>query len=141
MTLIKYNNGLAPVTFSNLFDTFFGDEYFNNKVSKFSPNVDIVEGEKAYEIHAAIPGVNKEDFKIEFTDGVLNISGERKFTKEENSKSYKSVETHFGSFSRSFYLPDNADSTKIEAEYVNGILKVIIPKDEHKKLSTSIVVK
>ena len=141
MTLLKYNRPFAPATLSQFVERYFNDEQTQNKVYKFLPDVDFVESEHNYELHAAIPGINKEDFKIEISDGLLNLSGERKFVHEENKKTYRSVETNYGAFFRSFTLPENADITKIEAEYINGILKINIPKDENKKLKTSIVVK
>lgn len=128
MFITKYNPSLV-----NVLDSFFENydsEHNLSKVNKFLPNVDIVEAEKAYEIHAAIPGINKSDFKIEVDKKVLTISGERKFVNEENGKNFKSIETKYGSFSRSFTLPENTDSEKIEASYENGILKVNIPKSE-----------
>lgn len=139
MTLVRYNS--EPVrTFSNLFDRFFND-VANERFYRFLPDVDFVETEKAYELHAAIPGLNKEDFNIEVSDGLLTISGERKFVNEEKGKTYHSIETKYGSFTRTFQLPDNVDANKINAEYVNGILKVTVPKDEAKKLKSKITVK
>jgi HSP20 family molecular chaperone IbpA len=98
------------------------------------------EEEKAFEIHVAVPGVAKEDFKIDVNDNVLTISGERKFTKEKKETNYHSVETQFGAFKRAFTLPENVDATSITAKYNNGILEVVVPKDEKKVLKTSIKV-
>ena len=108
--------------------------------SSFQPKVDIVENEKSFELHVAAPGLNKDDFQIELKDNFLTVSGERKFTNEKQEKNYHAIETQFGAFSRSFSLPDNVDSSKINAKYNNGILELTIPKDEKKALKTSIKV-
>ena len=141
MNLIRYNsNDYVPATFSSLVDRFFNDSIARSGGSSFQPGVDIVENEKAYELHLAVPGVTKEDFQIEVKDNLLTISGERKFADEKQEKNYRSIETHFGSFSRTFSLPENVDSEKINARYNNGILEVSVPKDEKKALKTTIKV-
>lgn len=144
MSLIKYNsvvNDYVPTSFNNLIDRFFSDVARNGGSShSFVPKVDIVENETAYELHVAVPGMNKEDFKIDLKDNYLTISGERKFTNEKKEANFHSVETQYGSFSRSFALPDNVDASKISAKYNNGILEVTVPKDEKKTLKTSIKV-
>lgn len=126
MYIANYNPSLLTV-FDSIFEN-YSSKQPNAKVSKFLPNADIVEAENAFEIHAAIPGINKEDFKIEIEKNLLTLSGERKLENEELSKNFKLVETNFGKFSRSFTLPENADTDKIEAIYENGILKINIPK-------------
>jgi HSP20 family protein len=102
--------------------------------------VDIIENEKAFEIHVAVPGMNKEDFKIDFKENLLTVSGERKYTREKDEKRFKSIETQYGSFSRRFSLPENVDAEKIQAKYNNGILELTVPKDEKKALKTTIKV-
>jgi len=141
MNLIRYNtNDYVPATFSSLIDRFFNDNLTRSGGSMFQPRVDIVENENAYELHVAAPGMNKEDFQIEAKDNFLTVSGERKFESEKKEKNWHSIETQFGSFSRSFTLPENADASKITARYNNGILEVSIPKDEKKALKTTIKV-
>jgi HSP20 family protein len=147
MSLIRYNsvvNDFAPTSFSNLIDRFFNDSVARTGGSSasFIPQVDIVEGENAYEIHVAVPGMNKEDFKIDLNDNYLTVSGERKFSKKEehNENKFRFIETRYGSFSRSFSLPENIDSSKINAKYNNGILEITLPKDEKKALKTTIKV-
>ncbi len=141
MSLIRYNaNDYVPASFSSLIDRFFNDSMTRSGGSSFQPNVDIVENEKSFELHVAAPGLNKDDFQIELKDNFLTVSGERKFTNEKQEKNYHAIETQFGAFSRSFSLPDNVDSSKINAKYNNGILELTIPKDEKKALKTSIKV-
>lgn len=145
MSIVKYNsrlNEFVPTTFGSMIDRFFADSVARSggSVYNFIPKVDVIEEDKAFEIHLAVPGMNKEEFKIEVNDNVLTISGERKFSKEKKENQYRSFETQYGSFSRSFSLPENTDSEKITAQYTNGILVLTVPKDEKKVLKQSIKV-
>jgi HSP20 family protein len=145
MSIVKYNsrlNEFVPTSFSNLIDRFFTESIARSGGSSFSfvPRVDVIEEEKAFEIHIAVPGMNKEEFKIDLNDNYLTVSGERKFSKEKNENLYRSFETQYGSFSRSFSLPENVDGGKITAQYTNGILVVTVPKDEKKTLKQTIKV-
>lgn len=145
MSIIRYNTGVndfAPTAFANLIDRFFNESLSRTGGSQYSfvPKVDIVENEKAFEIHVAVPGMNKDDFKIDLNENLLSVSGERKFTKEKKENNFHSIETQYGTFRRSFSLPENVDAAKISAVYVNGILEVNVPKDEKKALKTTIKV-
>jgi HSP20 family protein len=102
-------------------------------VAEWSPLVDITEDEKEYLIKAELPEVKKEDVKLTIQDNVLSISGERKYEKEEKGKKYHRVERAYGSFMRSFTLPEDADGSKVSAEYKDGVLKVHLPKSEKAK--------
>jgi HSP20 family protein len=141
MSIIRYNaNEFAPISFSHLVDKFFNESNTRSGGSTFVPRVDVVENETAFELLVAAPGMKKEDFNIEVKDNVLTISGERKLVNEKNGKNYRSVETQYGSFSRTFSLPENIDATKINAAYNNGILELTLPKDEKKEIKQSIKV-
>ncbi|HLZ16212.1 MAG TPA: Hsp20/alpha crystallin family protein [Cyclobacteriaceae bacterium] len=141
MSIIRYNpNDFVPSTFSSLVDRFFNESLARSGGSVFTPKVDVIENDNAYEVQVAVPGLNKEDFKIEINDNYLTVSGERKFTNEKKDKSFHSIETNYGSFSRSFTLPENADGAKVTAKYNNGILELVIPKDEKKILKQTIKV-
>lgn len=141
MSIIRYNaNDFVPTTFSALVDRFFNDSITRSGGSSFVPKVDIIETNNAFEIHLAAPGLSKEDFNIELNDNYLTISGERKFSDEKKDKNYHAIETHYGSFSRSFSLPENVDPSKINAKYTNGILELTLPKDEKKALKQTIKV-
>ena len=142
---MRYNSALnnyAPTSFSNLIDRFFNDSLARSGGSAYSfvPRVDILEEEKSFEIHVAVPGMNKDDFKIDLNDNYLTISGERKNSREKKENNFHSVEIQYGTFSRSFTLPENVDANGISAKYVNGILEVSIPKDEKKSLKSTIKV-
>jgi HSP20 family protein len=102
-------------------------------VAEWSPLVDISEDDKEYVIKAEIPEMKKEDIKLNVQDDVLTITGERKYEKEEKNKKYHRVERAYGSFIRSFTLPEDADGTKVTAEYKDGMLKVHLPKSEKAK--------
>jgi HSP20 family protein len=142
MSIVRYNtsNDFVPTSFSNLIDRFFNESVSRAGGSAYSfvPKVDIIEGEKAFEIHLAIPGVEKEDFKIDLKENRLSISGERKFSNEKKENNRYVVETQYGNFSRSFILPENVDASKITASYKNGILEITVPKDEKKQVKTTI---
>ncbi|GCC52774.1 Hsp20/alpha crystallin family protein [Chryseotalea sanaruensis] len=147
MSLIKYNsvvNDFVPTSFGHVIDRFFNESVARTGGStaySFVPKVDVFEDEKAFEVQVAVPGMNKEDFKIDINEDRLTISGERKYSKEKKENNFRSIETSYGSFSRTFTLPDNIDVNKIEAAYNNGILELTLPKDEKKMLKTSIRVK
>ena len=144
MSIVRYNrlNEFTPTSFSNLIDRFFNESLSRSGGSAYSfvPRVDVVEEDNAYQIHVAVPGVSKEDFKLDVNDNVLTISGERKFSKDKKETNFHIFETQFGTFSRAFTLPENADAGKISAKYNNGILEVTVPKDEKKVLKTTITV-
>ena len=144
MSIVRYSttNDFVPTSFSTLIDRFFNDSLSPSGGSAYSfvPKVDIVETEKAYEIHLAVPRVNKDDFKIDLNENRLTVSGERKFTKEKKENNFHVVENQYGNFSRAFTLPENVDAGKITAAYNNGILEITIPKDEKKVLRTAIKV-
>ena len=110
-------------------------------ISGFTPSVNTREGEFAYHVDVDLPGVKKEDIKVDIKDGVLSVSGERHFKEEVKEEDYYKVETSFGKFTRSFSLPDNADVENIEATCDNGVLEVVIPKLAEKNNIKSISVK
>src|SRR5213076_3464916 len=100
---------------------------------EWTPLADITEDEKEYLIKAELPEMKKEDVKVTVENGVLTISGERKFEKEEKNKRYHRVERGYGSFVRTFALPDDADADKVKAAFKQGILEVHLPKNEKAK--------
>lgn len=99
----------------------------------FVPAADVLETTQGFELHLAVPGVVKEDVKIDFQDGQLVVSGERKApAADENAPKFRRLETGFGSFSRSFRLPETVDVTAIDATLTDGILRVVLPFDSKK---------
>ncbi|NGZ04109.1 MAG: heat-shock protein Hsp20 [Nitrospira sp. WS238] len=102
-------------------------------VADWTPSVDISETEGEYQIKAEIPDVKKEDVKVTLEDGVLTIQGERKHEKEEKGKKYHRIERSYGSFVRTFSLPDVIDEDKVRAEFKEGVLNLSLPKSEKAK--------
>jgi len=102
-------------------------------VAEWAPLVDIVEDEKEYLIKAEVPEVRKEEIKVGVQDDVLTISGDRKYEKEEKGKKYHRLERAYGSFARSFTIPDDADGTAVNAQFKDGVLHVHLPKSEKAK--------
>ncbi len=99
-------------------------------VMEWAPLVDISEDEREYLIKAELPGVRREDVKVTLENGVLTLSGERAFEKEEKGRRYHRVERAYGQFTRSFTLPDDTDAGKVTAEFKDGVLRVQIAKSE-----------
>lgn len=97
---------------------------------EWSPSADISETEKEYLVRAELPAVKKEDVKVTVDGGMLTIEGERKQQKEEKNERFHRVESLYGSFSRSFSLPENVDPAGIKCESKDGVLSVHIPKKE-----------
>jgi HSP20 family protein len=98
------------------------------KAIEWAPTADISETEKEYLVKAELPGVKRDDVKVTVDQGVLTIQGERKQEKEEKDEKYHRVERSYGSFFRSFSLPQNAAAGDIRAESKDGVLFVHIPK-------------
>ena len=114
---------------------FFDDDFLpmlSNRTSSM-PSVNIREDEKNYSLDLAVPGINKDDLKIDINEDVLTVSSENKSEKEENKDGYKRKEFSYSSFCRSFYIPENVNRDKIEANYKDGILSVSLPKQEEEK--------
>jgi len=108
---------------------FFGQSPSN---VSFVPAVDVVEKGDQTLFRFDLPGMEKDDIRIEIQDGTLTVSGQRKSEKTEEKDGYRHVERSFGSFSRSFQLPQGTEMDKVEAEYQAGVLTVTLPKGESK---------
>src|SRR6201987_4651729 len=96
-------------------------------VADWSPEVDISEDDRGYLLKADLPEMKKDDVRVTVEDGILCVSGERKIEKEDQKKKFHRIERSFGTFRRSFTLPEDADSTKVTAEFHDGVLKVHLP--------------
>jgi HSP20 family protein len=127
--------------FSNRLSSFFGRTPMRREngqeesitVAEWAPAVDVIEDDKEYLITAELPDVKKEDVKVAVEKGILTISGERKLEKEEKDKKFHRIERAYGTFVRTFTVPDDAEAEKIKAEFKDGLLKVHIPKSEKAK--------
>jgi HSP20 family protein len=105
----------------------------NGKKLEWAPSADISETEKEYLIRAELPALRKEDVRVTFDDGMMTINGERKQQREDENEKYHRTESFYGSFERSFSLPENVNADAIRCESKDGILTVHIPKTETPK--------
>jgi len=139
MSLVKWTDSSNIPTITSMFDKFFTDgEDFYKELSKGTsvPAVNVVESADNYQVEVAVPGKNKEDFKVEIDNHVLCISSENEEEKETEEKNYTRKEYNYSAFSRSFTLPENAKEEAIQASYDNGVLKVTIAKKVNTETST-----
>ncbi|MFP4417475.1 MAG: Hsp20/alpha crystallin family protein [Chitinispirillaceae bacterium] len=124
---------------SRMIDELFDESTFFNALDRAVPEsnwprVDITEDEKAYHIKADLPGMDKDDISVTVEKGRLTISGEKKEEKKEKKKGqFYHYERRYGSFSRSFNLPDHVDAAHIDAAYRNGVLDLTLKKTEGSK--------
>jgi len=121
--------------FQNRLSSFFGEAPSRRgrqegNFSSWSPAVDIIEEDKEFVVKADLPEVKKENIQVTVENGVLNIHGERKFEKEEKNRRFHRSERAYGTFTRSFSLPEGADSTKLRAHFKDGLLEIHMPKSE-----------
>jgi len=141
MTLVKFE----PIReYENLHDRIqrcFGDfsNFGFNFQDNFFPRLDISEENGNLNVTAEIPGVNKENIKITLQDNILTIEGEKKKEIENSDKNLIRTERVFGTFKRSFTLPSEVDSDKVEAKFENGILSIQLKKIEPKAMSEKVI--
>lgn len=109
----------------------FGEEGIGR--GAWNPSVDIYENKDHIVLEAELPGMNREDFELTVENNVITLRGERQFEKKEDSDNYHRVERSYGSFTRSFTLPQTVSAEGAAAEYRNGVLRVTLPKREETK--------
>ena len=139
MTLVKFNNGLKSNSnpfFNDVFDSILNDNFLSDKLVARIPAVNIAENDNEFHVELAVPGLKKEDFKINLDKNILTISAEKNSENSTETKKYSKREYSYNSFVRSFTLPDSADHSKIEADYTNGILKLTVAKREEAKFQS-----
>jgi HSP20 family protein len=128
-TLAKLGSRLPTV-----FDDFFRpwNEWFENgnlmSAALNVPAVNIAEKKEEYQVSLAVPGMKKDDFKIDIDGNMLTISSEKEETKEEKEKKFTRKEYNYSSFSRSFTLPEEVNKEKVEAKYEDGVLHISLPR-------------
>jgi len=130
MNLVKWNDTDLFPNFESILEPYFGSsDFWNTKTPRMNvPAVNVSESDKAFEIDMAVPGKSKEDFEVSVENGSLCISSSTESSSEETEKNFTRKEFSYESFKRSFKLPDNVKSDKIDAKYTDGVLHVIIPK-------------
>ena len=119
-------------TFRDMLATWPFGERESLSIADWTPSCNVSESADEYRIEAELPGVKQDDLEVNVENRVLTLRGERKEKKEEKGKKYHRVESSYGSFMRSFSLPDDADEDKVAAEYKDGLLTVRIPRTEPK---------
>jgi HSP20 family protein len=128
MTLMRWQHrGPLADIFNNFMENEFTD-FWSKRIT--DPGANIIEQEKNFALELAAPGMKKDDFKISLENSILTISTEFNDEQREEGKNYTRKEFYYGSFSRSFTLPKTIDMDNIKADYVDGILKVFLPKKE-----------
>lgn len=136
--LARTNDLKIPSVFDDFLrpwnDWFDGGSYLTRPTTV--PSVNVVESKDDYKLSLAVPGMKKSDFKIDMTGNLLTISSEKEEKKEEKDENYSREEYNYSSFSRSFTLPEEVNKDKIDATYVDGILKLVLPKKEEAKKLT-----
>lgn len=128
MSLIRYEPANLLAQFHDEIGRLFDARF--SPTSEWAPAVDVKETEKEYVIHADVPGVKPADIDITLEDGVLTIKGTRNWEEKDQSENYKRVERARGTFFRRFALPDSADSESVSAKNKDGVLEIVIPKQE-----------
>ena len=131
MKLIPYVRRSEFPTPSRLFEEFFNDFPFSSTPEtreSWIPAVDILEKDGNLILRAELPGMTEKQIELKLEGNTLTLKGERKMENEDKKSSYHRVESFYGSFTRSFRLPDTVDAEKINAEYKNGVLMVTIPQ-------------
>ncbi|HAE12785.1 MAG: Hsp20/alpha crystallin family protein [Chitinophagales bacterium] len=138
MALIKRKGIEFPFGPTLLSDFFSGDRFFGKDVftPERMPAVNIEENDTQFVIEMAVPGMRREDFSVGVENGLITISAERKNEEVEEKRNFTRREFSFESFSRSFTLPENVTEDNIEAVYLDGLLKLTIPKKESKEVHT-----
>ncbi|MBX3103250.1 MAG: Hsp20/alpha crystallin family protein [Bacteroidetes bacterium] len=127
-------------SFQDMFERLLGDTPIPGISTSFIPQADVLETEDAYLINLAVPGMQKDLFNLNLEDGVLRISGERKSRHAEQKAGFIREELAYGSFQRSFRLPDDVLADQISAQYTDGLLEVRLPKDTQKNSKLTIPV-
>lgn len=126
-------HGLRRTGHGDLFDRFFEDfglPSFFSEDRAFSPAFDVSETESDFVVKAEVPGIDQKNIDISFSNGLLTVSGEKTHETKDENEHYHTVERSYGSFRRTFRLPAEVDTEKVDATYKDGVLTVTLPKSE-----------
>jgi len=133
----RTSNWLSLMPEYDLFDRMFNDWSVPSlwmEENVVVPAFDITENEKEYVISGEIPGIDPKDLEVTLSDGILTIQGEKKQESEEEEENYHRIERHYGSFQRSFRLPENIKRDELDANYKDGILRLTLPKSKESEV-------
>ena len=142
MSLIQHTHrGMTPWfdDIDRFFDAAFRPTRPEAREGAWMPRVDISEDDGKIVLRADLPGVNEKDVSLKVEDSVLTLTGERKFEKGTDEENFHRVERAYGSFARSFTLPETVDTDKISAKYDKGVLSISIPKIETKPKTPKVI--
>ena len=134
----RYRDPFAEVRseMDRVFDSFLGRSLFGRPAlfgrteaaTTIAPDIDIRENDKEIILEAELPGIDEKDIDILVRDGVLSLRGEKKSERDDKKDNFHLVERSYGSFERSFRLPDSADEAQIKADFNKGVLRIVVPK-------------
>ncbi len=135
MTLKRWTPWQELENMNRQLSNLLGDSSFDaaSEAGQWAPRVDIRETDDALLVQAELPGIEKKDIHLEVKDGILTLSGERRYEKDVKEENVHRVERAYGKFFRSFSLPTNVDADKVNAAMKNGVLEVRLPKRESAK--------
>ena len=141
MEIVKSRKGRRPVWMTPFGEEPWGDMWFDRPLmtwprwqgEEFNPSMNIAEKEGKYIVSAELPGVKKDDISVSIKGNILTIKGKKEQEKEEKGTDYYIKESSYGSFSRSFDLPEDVEEDKIEATLKDGVLKLVMPHKAKKK--------
>ena len=136
MLLTRYNPFEGVPTEFKLFEDTVNRLLTNNTARPWAPAVDVLENENDVILKADVPEVDMRDIDIQIENGTLTLKGQRKFEDEKKGTGYHRIERSYGSFARSFALPETVDAEKVKAEYKNGVLTITLGKKEIAKPRT-----
>ncbi len=142
MSLIQHTHRVMTPWFDDI-DRFLDEAFLPTRrqarEDAWAPKVDISEDDGKIVVKADLPGVDEKDVSVKVEDNVLTLTGERKLEKETDEENFHRVERTYGSFARSFTLPETVDTEKISAKYDKGVLNISIPKVETKPKTAKVI--
>lgn len=128
MLLTRFDPFKELRTLEDRIDDLLSSSFSKNVLADFTPSINTREGDYAYHIDVDLPGVKKEDITVKVENNVLTLKGTRKTKEEIKKEDYYKMESSFGSFTRSFTVPENIDAENIHAENKDGVLEITLPK-------------
>ncbi len=143
MSIVKFDPIFPAKGFRSFFDEFFNRniaDVFGNDFTWNAPSINVIETDHAYKMEVAAPGLEKEDFEIKVNDGYLTVAAKKEKHEEAIDGKYTRREFNYTSFSRNFKLPEMVKAENITAQYTNGVLMLVLPKDEAAKIATAKVI-
>lgn len=133
MSLIRFCNKPVNANGEDFINAFFPTPFLASNLNQWLPTLDVAEQKDSYTVQLDLPGIKKEDVHVSFEEGILTIQGERKQESEQKDKEYHRIERSYGRFERSLNLGSAVDPERIQANYKDGVLEIIVAKSEKAK--------